>query len=1410
MRPVSNVPHNWTQPALGVTLIDAMSTLWVLGLRDEFQEAADHVAASFDPLDIAGGRFVDVFETTIRVLGGLVGAYSLSGDGRLLEAAETFADALVPALSASPSGIPFRGIASLRDGVVTPSTGATCGTAPAGTLLLEFRAVARLANRPDLEELAMRSWRALGKAAGRRKGLTPSKLKMTPSGCAAQFVFGNQSKLTVGSGVDSYYEYLLKGWLQEGGGGRPPKTWSDAVDAVDAHLVQVRGPTTFMADIEKNKTLGNRATHLACFWPGLRALEAIADPQVASSVLPLAEKLLDACVAAYDATPTNLAPEAWHVNEDGSVKLGANLRHLLRPETIESVFWMYRATRRKQKWLDAAARLWAAFRRFAPVAGGGLATLGDVRKKPPPRVDKMDSWVFSETLKYFYLIFDDADGGELLPLTEWVLTTEAHPVPRFGGPRDRVGTARQQKTWSIDVPSIGTMRPLPNETAADSVERFAQAADRAGHAVTDDAVKAWYQAAIDAGAPQGRPLGEPLEFDVDVASYEDDEAAMTVRVPIYRAARAVASIAARQACKAGVARPAAIYKSLVKNICERRRCEARDKDPGKRTHMYLQPAGHVVLEPWEWPPNALGAVARDLRATTGVVVDEGSFYRAVRWFCDRRAEGCRGARLQGDGSKTTYEAHSGKRSVEFSASPWDWPQTLGTDVAEELYKGETVQFRREGAAGIATKICKGNVSCAALPGASITLRLTDAAPYSCTLREEPAGCVERAARAAKALDATLSDDFLRVAARKALRDLCAVRYCARALSEPVNIEGVSLQPWDDTEEWARANFKPEEQQRARDFACRGHRYWCDERRTRAPATAAPVAMAAPEDALITRALARAKTPPPPRVYFLHLHKCGGTSICQLARNGSTNNLRAPDRNCNLYGDGPRTLGQAGERGYANLEWEDDCAAREKYAEAANLQFLAVERWLDVSYVSAPDCRARFFFVTCLREPLARYRSHLAFEHVSEEDAVAWAEQLQVPRDDPVRRGTAVVDNFYVRSLLGREFFFGAEAVNVTHAERAKAVLSTFDAVLILERLEASLRQLYHRLGWCAASIHRHRSKEPALKMDVAAVEAFRRRNRADVELYAFADQLAAALEEDIPLAPVRACAATEKPPAPEVLAAKTARTETGVTRPVYFLHFQRSGGGSLCHIASQDNGLAAPPAARTCALEGDGPRTLAPTDGNAAWATAEGCIERAAATSHQFFAVERWFDVEYFSSVECRARFFFVTSLREPLTRIASHLAKVGVTVEEARVWASRTHVETIGRGTAAVDNFYTRSLLGRQAFHGIEAGGLTLEDSDRAFAVLEQFDAVLILERLAISFRQLASKLDWCLPATLNLCDLRPKHCPAYTNLDEVRGAFGALNAPDAALYVKADRLAAALERDLPLPRRCTARDEL
>mgnify|MGYP002049639096 CR=1 FL=1 len=95
----------------------------------------------------------------------------------------------------------------------------------------------------------MRSWRALEKAAGRRKGLTPSKLKMTPSGCAAQFVFGNQSKLTVGSGVDSYYEYLLKMWLYTGKRVEQYKRmYLESVRGMQRQLIFTEGGYTFLAE----------------------------------------------------------------------------------------------------------------------------------------------------------------------------------------------------------------------------------------------------------------------------------------------------------------------------------------------------------------------------------------------------------------------------------------------------------------------------------------------------------------------------------------------------------------------------------------------------------------------------------------------------------------------------------------------------------------------------------------------------------------------------------------------------------------------------------------------------------------------------------------------------------------------------------------------------------------------------------------------------------------------------------------------------------------------------------------------------------------------------------------------------------------------------------------------------------
>ena len=273
------------------------------------------------------------------------------------------------------------------------------------------------------------------------------------------------------------------------------------------------------------------------------------------------------------------------------------------------------------------------------------------------------------------------------------------------------------------------------------------------------------------------------------------------------------------------------------------------------------------MEPWEWPPAAVAAVARDIRATTGRIVDDNSFYESIKWFCDQRPEGCRGAKLQKDGWSSRLDSEG----VAFSVSPWDWPRSVGVDVADELHAGETRDYRRARAEDIAAQLCRGNTSCAALPGQSVVLELTPGpgSTYLCRPREEPAGCVARAAaRAAKAGNGSVAAEDLRAAARRALRSLCAVRLCTQALPEPARVSGVLLEPWDDVDEWA-AHFPPGAAADRRNDACAKHRYWCGDRTWSAPPGGSDLDAVPPVTGRF--------------VWLLHIHKAAGTSFCDLAR-----------------------------------------------------------------------------------------------------------------------------------------------------------------------------------------------------------------------------------------------------------------------------------------------------------------------------------------------------------------------------------------------------------------------------------------------------------------------------------------------------------------------------------------------
>ena len=287
-------------------------------------------------------------------------------------------------------------------------------------------------------------------------------------------------------------------------------------------------------------------------------------------------------------------------------------------------------------------------------------------------------------------------------------------------------------------------------------------------------------------------------------------------------------------------------------------------------------------------------------------------------------------------------------------------------------------------------------------------------------------------------------------------------------------------------------------------------------------------------ALIAKAVKRAQQGIDGRLpYFLHLHKAGGTTVCHVAR--MSNELNAAKRNCNAPGDGPRTLSTA-PFGYANKKLDGHCKLRRQEALKRQVDFLAVERWLDTRTFAS--CHTSFFFVTVLREPVQRIVSHCRFEHISAKEALSWLRLPSVAAGadgTPIQRGAAVVDNFYVRSLLGGDVYEKTPPGQITqvHAARAIEVLSDFDAVLILENLDRGFDQLFHRLGWCRPTNAELRQSfgpgDETIHFSAEDRRELATLNAHDNGVYDFARELAAALEMNLPPAdvgqPYRACRA---------------------------------------------------------------------------------------------------------------------------------------------------------------------------------------------------------------------------------------------------------------------------------------------
>lgn len=404
LKPLSDAPHDWYGSSLLMTPVDALDTLLVMGLDEEADDARELIATKlvFDQdLDVKH------FEIVIRLLGGLLSAYEMTGDARLLAKADDLGTRLLPAFD-SPTGLPYVTV-NLRTG----KTGGTdSNPAEAGTLLLEYGTLARHTGKRVYWDKA---WRALEATYAMR-----SPIGLVGERFDVQTGKWTQTRTHVGARIDSYYEYLWKCW-QLFAEPRCKAMWDTHIAALNAHVAEeVDGALWYgHVDMATGARIAPRFGALDAFFPGLLAL---------SGDVERGARLQRSAFSMWQAH--GIEPEVWDYRARKVVSPG----YPLRPEIVESAWYLYRLTG-DTAWRDMGRTIFDDFVRHTRTPSGFAALANVVTKE---KKDDMESFVLAETFKYFYLLY--ADPATLDPRTT-VLTTEAHPL-RIGSPPGTAPAAR--------------------------------------------------------------------------------------------------------------------------------------------------------------------------------------------------------------------------------------------------------------------------------------------------------------------------------------------------------------------------------------------------------------------------------------------------------------------------------------------------------------------------------------------------------------------------------------------------------------------------------------------------------------------------------------------------------------------------------------------------------------------------------------------------------------------------------------------------------------------------------------------------------------------------------------------------------------------------------------------------------
>ncbi|HEV8204270.1 MAG TPA: glycoside hydrolase family 47 protein [Pyrinomonadaceae bacterium] len=398
LKPLSKTYHDWYPQPLLMTPVDSLDTMILMDMDDEAAKTKQYI---LDNLSFDKDLEVQNFEITIRLLGGLLTNYQLTGDKRLLNLAEDLGNRLLPVFN-SPTGMPYRYV-NLKTGKVSKPIS---NPAETGTLLIEFGTLSKFTGKPIFYDKAKR---ALVETYNRR-----SKIGLVGEWINVETGEWTNTDSHISGAIDSYYEYLLKCSLLFGDQDCK-RMWSTSIAAINKYLADKKrddfGGELWYGHADMN-TGARRATSygaLDAFFPAVLAL---------SGDLKRAELLQDSSYRMWN--HAGIEPEEF----DYVARKITSPGYPLRPEIVESTYYLYHYMK-DEKYLLMGEKLWRDFVKHCRT-DEGYAALKNVETKE--KTDSMQSFLFAETFKYFYLLFAPPST---LDFDRVIFNTEAHPIRKF-------------------------------------------------------------------------------------------------------------------------------------------------------------------------------------------------------------------------------------------------------------------------------------------------------------------------------------------------------------------------------------------------------------------------------------------------------------------------------------------------------------------------------------------------------------------------------------------------------------------------------------------------------------------------------------------------------------------------------------------------------------------------------------------------------------------------------------------------------------------------------------------------------------------------------------------------------------------------------------------------------------------